>query len=560
VSERKSKVVSLEEAASLVADGSTVAIGGLSYYGGPMSLVRALIRRGLRDLTVITGAVAGLQADLLIAADCVKRVISPYLTLEELGLAPNFRRAAEEGRIEVVEIGEAFLAFALKAAASGAPFYPLPLVIAGSDCARVNPLYRKSRDPFTNQEVVCVPALHPDWTLLHVDRADAYGNLQHGTTSYMDGLLARASRRVLATCEELVDNSAVRAESAATTIVASWVRGVVPLRGAAYPTGCPGRYEVDRQEIRRFAKACKSPEGRQGYLQELTGQAPDEASYLKSRGALPPLLSAAAAAQPRLEAPASRGEIIATVIAHSVGDGFFTGAGTGCWEVAAGLRLAQLTHAPNLDFTVGGSGALNPRLAQLPTSLNSVDPLADCEARIELEELFDLELAGAFDVMFASGLQIDAYGNLNLVGRGPRERPTFRGPGTVGLEFMSCVPQVVAFFRNHSKSVFVERVDFISGLGHGSGPRSRSSFGGAEGWGPKLVVTNLAVMDYCPDTRRMRLQSVHPGSTVEEVVANTGFDLILPEMVPETPLPTAVELELLRTQIDCGGLLQRLIP
>jgi len=550
----------VEEAASLVADGSTVAIGGLSYYGAPMSLVRALIRRGASDLTVITGAVAGLQADLLIAAGGVKRVISPYVALEELGLAPNFRRAVEEGRVEVVEIGEAFLAFALKAAASGAPFYPLPLVIASSDCARVNPLYRKSRDPFTNQEVVCVPALRPDWTLLHVDRADAYGNLQHGTTSHMDGLLARASRRVLATCEELVDNRAVRADCSATTVPGMWVQGVVPQQGGAYPTGSSGRYDVDRQEIRRYAKACKSPEGRQRYLEEVTSQAPDETSYLQSKGvpATPPTV--APAAQPRLEAPASRAEIIATVIAHSVGDGFFTGAGTGCWEVAAGLRLAQLTHAPNLSFTMGGSGALNPSLAQLPVSLNSDDPLADCEARIELEELFDLELAGAFDVMFASGLQIDAYGNLNLVGRGPRERPTFRGPGTVGLEFMPCVPRVVAFFRNHSKSVFVERVDFISGLGYGSGPGSRGLSGDAEGWGPKLVVTNLAVMDYCPDTRRMRLQSVHPGSTLEEVIANTGFELILPASVPETPLPTAIELELLRTKIDCGGLLQTLIP
>lgn len=558
--ERNPKVVSLEEAASLVADGSTVAIGGLSYYGAPMSLVRALVRRGVRELTVVTGAVAGLQADLLIAAGCVKRVISPYLALEELGLAPNFRRAAEEGRIEIVEIGEAFLAFALKAAASGAPFYPLPLALAASDCARVNPLYRKSRDPFTNQEVVCVPPLRPDWTLLHVGRADAYGNLQHGITSYMDGLLARASRRVLATCEELVDNSAVRAESTATTIPAIWVRGVTPLRGAAYPTGCPGRYDVDRQEIRRFAKACKSPEGCQGYLEEFTRQAPDEASYLELRGAPAAFPSAASVVEPQLEAPASRGEIIATVISHSVCDGVFTGAGTGCWEVAAGLRLAQLTHAPNLSFSMGGSGALNPRLAQLPTSLNGDDPLADCEARIGLEDLFDLELAGAFDVMFASGLQIDAYGNLNLVGRGPHDRPIFRGPGTVGLEFMPCVPQVVAFFRNHSKSVFVERVDFISGLGHGSGPGSRRSFGGTEAWGPKLVVTNLAVMDFCPDTRRMRLQSVHPGSTVEEVIANTGCELLLPDPVPQTPLPTATELELLRTQIDRSGLLQTLIP
>ncbi len=546
---RTSKVVTADEAVAHIPDGSMVAIGGLSYYGAPMDVVCALIRRGARNLTVVTAAVTGVQVDVLIAAGCVKRIISPYVALEELGLAPAFRRAAERRQIEVVEIGEAFLAFGLKAGSSGAPFYVLPKSLAASECARLNAQYKMSTDPFTGEAVLCVPAIRPDFTLLHARRSDTYGNLQHEGSCFMDPLLARASRHVIATCDELADNSAIRAASAATTVPGILVDAIVPAFGAAYPTGSFGCYDVDRNELKRYSKSAKDEVTLATYVSE----------FAKARTQLPPPL-AQRADQSRTSAdgPVAKAELVASVIANCVKDGMFTGAGTGCWEVLAGLRLAQLTHAPNASFTLGGTGALNPHLRQLPASLNDDIGLTDCEARIGLEELFDLELAGAFDVMFLSGMQIDQFGNVNLAFAGTWEKPVLRGPGTVGLEFAPCVPRWVGFFRNHTRQVFVPKVDFISAIGYGAGPRTRRELGIEDDRGPELIVTNLAVFDFCPDTLRMRLRSVHPGTTVEQVVDNTGFDLIVPRIVPETPLPSAHELSLLRTEIDCGGLLAKL--
>ncbi len=548
---RSSKVATADEVVARIPDGSTIAIGGLSYYGAPMDLVRALIRRAARNLTVVTAAVTGVQLDLLIAAGCVKKVISPYVALEELGLAPAFRRAAERQQIEVVEIGEAFLAFGLKAASSGAPFYVLPKSLAASDCPRVNSQYKESTDPFTCETVLCVPAIRPDFTLLHARRSDAHGNLQHEGSCFMDPLLARASRHVIATCDELVENSAIRTASAATTVPGILVDAVVSAFGAAQPTGSFGCYEVDREELKRYSKSAKDQATLAAYLSE----------FAKPRTQPPrPLAERAVQKRASTDGPVTKAELIASVVARCVKDGMFTGAGTGCWEVLAGLRLAQLTHAPNASFTLGGTGALNPHLPQLPASLNNDSGLTDCEARIYLEELFDLELAGAFDVMFLSGMQIDQYGNVNLAFAGTWEKPALRGPGTVGLEFAPCVPKWVGFFRNHTKQVFVPKVDFISAIGYGSGPNSRRELGIEDNRGPELIVTNLAVLDFCPDTRCMRLQSVHPGTTVEQVVANTGFDLIVPSSVPETLLPSADEISLLRTEIDSGGLLAKLVP
>ncbi len=551
--QRTSKLASADEAVAGIPGGSTVAVGGLSYYGAPMELVRALIRRKTRNLTLVTAAVTSIQADLLIAAGCVRKIISSYVAFEELGLAPNFRRAAEKKQIEVIEIGEAFLAFGLKAASSGAPFYALPWLLAGSDCARVNPLYKRGTDPFTGKDVLCVPAIAVDWTLLHVRRADAYGNLQHEGTAFMDPLLARASRQVIASCEEVVGAEELRKHSGATTVPAMLVRSVVESRGAAWPTGSFGCYDVDRAEIKRYAEASRNPADLETYLQEVIRPhpVPAESASKCSENSI--------SAERDLQ-PASKAEIIATEISRSVRDGMFTGAGTGCWEVLAGLRLAQLTHAPNLCFTMGGAGALNPRLRHLPPSLNGDEGLADCEARVGLEELFDLELGGAFDIMFVSGMQMDQYGNVNLVCVGPHDKPAFRGPGTVGLEFAPCVPRWVAFFRSHTKQVFVDKVDFVSGRGHRPGANSNQQVEMPDDRGPVLVITNLAVMDFCPETKRMRLKSVHPGCTVDQVKENTGFELATSAKVPDTVVPTHAELLLLRNEIDRGGRLASLIP
>jgi glutaconate CoA-transferase, subunit B len=549
---RSSKVISLREAAASVPDGSTIAVGGLSYFGAPMSLIRELIRHKVRDLTLVTAAVSSIQADLLIAAGAVRKIIAPYVAMEELGLAPAFRRALETGSIEIVECGEAFLGYGLKAGASGSPFYALPKSVAASDCARVNDLYKFSRDPFTGEEVICVPAIRPDIALLHVPAADQYGNLQNSSLPFMDKLLARASRHVIATSDEMVEHI-----SAGNGLPGFLIESVTPIRGAAWPTASAARYGVDRKEIKRYMSACKSEATLAQYLEEF-GE--DESGYLEKTSSAVPGNVAVAPAAPDPSASPALAEIMAAIISHAVRDGMFTGAGTGCWEVAAGLRLAQLTHAPNLSFSYGGSGAVNPRLQYLPESLNGNDALGTCDSVVSLEDVFDLEMSGRFDIMFASGMQIDQFGNVNLVSIGPQSKPKLRGPGTVGLEFAGCVKEIVYFFRSHNKHTFVPKVDFVSAFGYGNGPRSREAVGLPVNHGPKLVITNLAVMEFDETNRKMALRSLHPGVSVERVQENTGFELIIPAQVPQTVLPTAEELQLLRTEIDRGGRLQTLIP
>lgn len=248
-------------------------------------------------------------------------------------------------------------------------------------------------------------------------------------------------------------------------------------------------------------------------------------------------------------------ELMASIMAHHLQDGEVAVMGAVSMVPMAACRLAQETHAPNLTWIAGGSGAVNPRLYPLVPSSCDYDLLrSDCA--LPLPDVILLEGRGAFDVFFAGGLQIDQFGNCNLVCVGDWEKPALRGPGTVGLPFLPRARRVVIYTQAHNRRTFVPKVDFLSGPGFLSGGEELASYG-VPGKGPALVVTPLATMDFEPESKRMRLKTVHPGVTVEQVRDNTGFDLIIPDRVPESAPPTEEELAILRA-IDPAGIVRGL--
>ena len=158
-------------------------------------------------------------------------------------------------------------------------------------------------------------------------------------------------------------------------------------------------------------------------------------------------------------------------------------------------------------------------------------------------ELFDLAGQGRIDVFFLGGVQIDGQANLNLVGTGDYPKVQRRFPGSFGSAYMYfTVPRVILFRPEHTRRVFVEKVDFISAPGVSPPDVHRPG-------GPHALVTGLCTMMFDRATARFTLASVHPGHTVEEVRDNTGFDFDVPDRVPMTPEPPADWLALLRARI-----------
>lgn len=158
-------------------------------------------------------------------------------------------------------------------------------------------------------------------------------------------------------------------------------------------------------------------------------------------------------------------------------------------------------------------------------------------------ELFDAAGQGRIDVFFLGGVQIDGQANLNLVGTGEYPALERRFPGSFGSPYMYfTVPNVILFRPEHTRRVFVEKVDFISAPG--VSPPDVQRIGG-----PKALVTELCLMSFDRDKGRFRLESVHPGHSVEEVRDNTGFDFDVPDKVPTTAEPSGEMLSVLRSKI-----------
>jgi glutaconate CoA-transferase subunit A len=288
---RPERVITAAEAAALVRDGTVVGLSGFSYQNPPMALVREIIRRRARDLTLVSGPTAGLETDLLIGAGCVRRVVAAGVAFERLlPIAPAFRREAERGAIEVWECDECVWHLALKAAAWDLP-YVLWRGAAGSSLPELNPDLVEVEEG--GRRYVKIPPIRPEIVFLHAAEADAYGNVRLAREAYLgrsfaERALALACRGpVVASVECLVPNEDVVADPARTLL-----RGalVVELPWGAHPGGTSGRYVPDLEQYREYAEAGEArrtgdPQPYQRYLERYVYGLDDHDGYLRTVGA-----------------------------------------------------------------------------------------------------------------------------------------------------------------------------------------------------------------------------------------------------------------------------------
>ena len=225
--------------------------------------------------------------------------------------------------------------------------------------------------------------------------------------------------------------------------------------------------------------------------------------------------------------------------------------GTGIPMLAA--SLAQRMHAPNLVtiFEFGGTGAL---LDELPIAVGGQSTFQRAIAATGICDVMETAQRGFIEYGFLGGAQIDPFGNLNSTVIGDYRHPKVRLPGSGGgNDVGSHCWQTIAIMR-HDTRRFVEEVDFITTPGYLSGPGTREAAGLPPDTGPFRVVSNLAVLGFHPESKRMMLLATQPGVSVEDVIENTGFDLVIAEEVESNPPPTEDELQLLRDEIDQDGL------
>jgi len=254
-------------------------------------------------------------------------------------------------------------------------------------------------------------------------------------------------------------------------------------------------------------------------------------------------------------------ELMAAFIARDIKDAETVSVGASLPVCRAGILLAHLTHAPNLRVQMAFT-MTNLYNVQV---LDSFEFITDWRAARWAEFFYqhdtgpDLYKRRRQAIFFIGGLQIDAYGNTNLIGIGSDfHHLKMRGPGGVGTASMGTnVGRYYLYVNTHNKQTLAERLDWRSSFGFGEGGADARKKLNLPGSGPRYCITPLCIFDFEEESKRMRLMSVHPGVSVDQVLANTGFTPIVPDKVPMTPPPTQDQVQLLRNRIDVDGVLRR---
>ena len=260
-------MTSLENLVERIEDGASVAVAP-DYSGCAMAAVRALIRRGARDLHLVAVPQAGFQADMLIGAGCVASLEAAAITLGEHGFAPRFTDAVRNARVAVRDATCPAIHAGLQAAEKGIPFMPLRGIL-GSDLLTHRDDWKTVDNPFSpGDAIVALPAIRPDVALFHAARADRHGNVWIGVRRELM-LMAHAAASTLVTVEEIVDDDLLADEGyAAGTIPALYVSAVAEVRDGAWPVGLAGRYPPDAAHLAEYAQLARTEAGFRQYLDE----------------------------------------------------------------------------------------------------------------------------------------------------------------------------------------------------------------------------------------------------------------------------------------------------
>ena len=277
-----SKLVSLNEAIqSYVHDGDTIYAAGFTHLI-PFAAGHEIIRQGRKDLT-LARATPDLIYDLMVAAGCARKVIFSYSGNPGVGSLKWLREGIQNGTLEWEEYSHFGMISRLQAGASGLPFMPMHQTGA-VDLERVNPQYRRVKDPYGGDDVIVVPALNPDVAIVHVQRADSEGN------AHIWGILgeqreaAFAAKHVILTAEEIVDESVIRSDPNRTLIPAMIVDAVCHVPYCAHPSYTQGYYDRDNALYLAWEEISKDEASVSAYLDEWVFGVRDRAEYWQKLG------------------------------------------------------------------------------------------------------------------------------------------------------------------------------------------------------------------------------------------------------------------------------------
>jgi glutaconate CoA-transferase subunit A len=262
------KRASADKAVACLKDGMTIGIGGWGSRRKPMALVAALLRAGLKDLTIVS--YGGPDVGVLCAAGAVSKVVYGFVSLDSIPLEPHFRRARQSGSIQVQELDEGMLQWGLYAAGLRLPFLPTRAGL-GSDVMSRNPHLKTIQSPYNLEEtLVAMPAIELDVALVHMNRADKLGYAAClGPDPFFDDMFCMAAKTRIVSCERVVESEDIAKDGMASLLLdRTMVDTVVEAPGGAGFTLCSPDYPRDEAAQKAYAATAKDPDALRVFLAE----------------------------------------------------------------------------------------------------------------------------------------------------------------------------------------------------------------------------------------------------------------------------------------------------
>ena len=273
------RTTSLEDAVSRIESGSSIALGLALEHAIPFAIGHELLRQDVDDLTLI-GPISDLLFDQLVGGGVVSRIRAAWVGNVSAGTGYRFREAVEEGRVSVEDHSNFSIALALQAGAMGVPYLPTQSLL-GSDILDRSDRFLEERDPFTDERLVLVPAIEPDWAVVHVQRASPFGDAHLWGNSGIVEPAVGAAENVLVTAEEVVEPSVIKRDPSRTTITRERVDAVVECPFGAHPSPLAGRYRRDHEVYLEYHARTDTQDGYDAWAEEWVFDLAEREAYVE---------------------------------------------------------------------------------------------------------------------------------------------------------------------------------------------------------------------------------------------------------------------------------------
>jgi len=561
------EILTLDELAELVPSGVRLGIGGVHLSRLPIALIRRILASGKKNF-VFTSWGGGLPLELFLESNAVRKLIFSFSSLDIFGLAPRFRDALENKKIEIEEWTALAMAQALHAAHFNLPEMPFQIP-AGSDLMKAGTFWKECSSIFSSEAVGQARRLDLDVLLLHAQRADRSGNIEIQGARGFDLSLMGAAKKILVTTEEVVETGRLGAPLA-FVLPKEFITAVAEVPWGAYPTSCLPYYSTDYQELLNYVDR----EQRRGNTKIQTASVPPDetpGSALRSgpetsrqhflgtcaRTRIPDLKpSLVSRHRVRLESSSwTIDELMAACLSREYDNSSICSVGSVSPLAMVSYLLAKKTHAPALTIIALNGGFLD--IDYHPMSLTLAEPLEFGSAKVwwggdETYHWYYQQGRITHEVITVA--QLDVHGRTNNAWISSKGK-LLRLPGQGGMaDVANLHKNFILYLTRHSPERFTEAVEFCTASRGLLTDEERSRAGLQPG--KVRLISDLGVFELDHGEKRFRLVSIHPGVSIEKIRAQTSGEFLIAEPVPQTEPPSHEALRLIREEVDPFGIRQ----